>query len=60
MKRNLALLAAAVLAALALELGLLQWMKPHENRLLDAFVKRKRQVSHRIPTWCWSASTRGA
>ena len=40
MKRNLSLLAAALLAALALELGVLQWMKPHENRLLDAFVKR--------------------
>jgi adenylate cyclase len=34
-------LAAAVLAALAVELALLQWMKPLENRLLDAFVKRQ-------------------
>ena len=40
MRRSLSLLAAAVLAGLALELGLLHWMKPLENRLLDAFVKR--------------------
>ncbi|HVJ22831.1 MAG TPA: CHASE2 domain-containing protein, partial [Burkholderiales bacterium] len=40
MKRSLSLLAVAVLAGLALELGVLHWMKPLENRLLDAFVKR--------------------
>ena len=33
-------LAAAVLAGLALELGVLHWMTPLENRLLDTFVKR--------------------
>jgi adenylate cyclase len=32
-------LALAVLAALALELFLLEWMKPLENRLLDTFVR---------------------
>ena len=41
MRRSLALAALAVLAALALEVLLLQWMKPLENRLLDAFVKRQ-------------------
>lgn len=41
MKRSLALLAAAVLAILVLELFVLQWMKPLENRLLDSFVKRQ-------------------
>ena len=41
MRRSLPLLALAVLAALALELLGLQWMKPLENRLLDAFVKRQ-------------------
>jgi adenylate cyclase len=41
MKRSLALLAAAVLAVLGLELLVLQWMKPLENRLLDSFVKRQ-------------------
>ena len=40
MKRSLSLLAVAVLAGLALELGVLHWMTPLENRLLDAFVKR--------------------
>ena len=40
MKRSLSLLAVAVFAGLALELGLLHWMKPLDNRLLDAFVKR--------------------
>ena len=40
MRRSLSLLAVAVLAGLALELGVLHWMKPLENRLLDAFVKR--------------------
>ena len=35
MRRSLSLLALAVLAALGLELFLLQWMKPLENRLLD-------------------------
>jgi adenylate cyclase len=40
MRRGLSLLAFAVLAGLALELGMLHWMKPLENRLLDAFVKR--------------------
>jgi adenylate cyclase len=39
-RRSLPLLAAAVVAALALELAVLQWMKPLENRLLDSFVKR--------------------
>ena len=39
MRRSLPLLALAVLAALALELLVLQWMKPLENRLLDSFVK---------------------
>jgi adenylate cyclase len=39
MRRNLALFAAAVLAAFALETAWLQWLKPHENRLLDAFVR---------------------
>jgi adenylate cyclase len=41
MRRSLPLLALAVLAALALELLVLQWMKPLEHRLLDAFVKRQ-------------------
>jgi adenylate cyclase len=40
MKRGLALLAAGVLAAFAIEAALLHWMMPLENRLLDAFVKR--------------------
>jgi len=40
MKRTLALLALAVLAILGLELFVLQWMKPLENRLLDSFVRR--------------------
>jgi adenylate cyclase len=39
MRRSLSLLALAVLAALALELFLLEWMKPLENRLLDTFVR---------------------
>jgi adenylate cyclase len=39
MRRGLPLLALAVVAALALELRLLQWMKPLENRLLDSLVK---------------------
>jgi len=39
MRRSLPLLALAVLAAFALELLVLQWMKPLENRLLDSFVK---------------------
>jgi len=41
MRRSLASLALAVVAALALELFLAHWMKPLENRLLDAFVKRQ-------------------
>jgi adenylate cyclase len=41
MRRSLALVALAVLAALALEMLVLQWMNPLENRLLDAFVKRQ-------------------
>jgi len=40
-RRSLPLLALAVLAAFALELALLRWMTPLENRLLDAFVKRQ-------------------
>jgi adenylate cyclase len=39
MRRSLSLLALAVLAALALELFVLEWMKPLENRLLDTFVR---------------------
>ncbi len=39
MRRGLSLLALAVLAALALELFLLEGMKPLENRLLDSFVR---------------------
>jgi adenylate cyclase len=39
MKRGLASLALAVVAVFALELFVLQWMKPLENRLLDSFVK---------------------
>ena len=39
MKRSLPTLALAVLAVAALELSLLQWMMPFENRLLDSFVK---------------------
>ncbi|HYI87242.1 MAG TPA: adenylate/guanylate cyclase domain-containing protein [Burkholderiales bacterium] len=39
MRRGLSLLALTVLAALALELFLLEWMKPLENRLLDSFVR---------------------
>jgi adenylate cyclase len=39
MRRSLSVLALAVLAALALELFLLEWMKPLENRLLDSFVR---------------------
>jgi adenylate cyclase len=38
-RRSLPLLALAVLAAFALELFALQWMKPLDNRLLDSFVK---------------------
>ena len=41
MRRSLPPLALAVIAALALELFALQWMKPLENRLLDTFVKRQ-------------------
>ena len=41
MRRSLPLLALAVIAALTLEVLFLQWMKPLENRLLDAFVKRQ-------------------
>jgi adenylate cyclase len=40
MKRSLAIFAAAVLAAAVLELGFLHWLKPHENRLLDSFVRQ--------------------
>ena len=40
MKRSLAIFAAAVLAAAALELGFLHWLKPQENRLLDTFVRQ--------------------
>jgi adenylate cyclase len=40
MKRTLPLLATAVAAAFVLELFVLQWLKPLENRLLDSFVKR--------------------
>jgi len=43
-RRSLPLLALAVIAALALELAVLQWMKPLENRLLDSFVKRHAAV----------------
>jgi adenylate cyclase len=39
MRRSLSVLALAVLAALALELFLLEWIKPLENRLLDTFVR---------------------
>jgi adenylate cyclase len=39
MRRGLSLLALAVLAALALELFGLEWMRPLENRLLDSFVR---------------------
>jgi adenylate cyclase len=39
MKRGLASLALAVVAVFALELFVLQWMKPLENRLLDSFVR---------------------
>ncbi len=39
MKRGLALLAAAALGGLALELAVLQWLTPLDNRLLDRFVK---------------------
>jgi adenylate cyclase len=39
MRRGLSLLALAVLAALAVELFVLEWMKPLENRLLDSFVR---------------------
>jgi adenylate cyclase len=38
------LVALAVVATLALELAVLQWMKPLENRLLDSFVKRHAAV----------------
>jgi len=41
MRRGLPLLALAVIAGFVLELGFLEWMKPLENRLLDAFVKRQ-------------------
>jgi adenylate cyclase len=40
MRRGLSLLALAVVALLSLELGVFHLMKPLENRLLDAFVKR--------------------
>ncbi|HEU5177297.1 MAG TPA: adenylate/guanylate cyclase domain-containing protein, partial [Burkholderiales bacterium] len=39
MSRGLALVAAAVLALLALELGFLHWMQPLDNRLLDTMVR---------------------
>jgi adenylate cyclase len=39
MKRSLALLVFAALAILGLELAVLQWMRPLENRLLDSMVK---------------------
>jgi CHASE2 domain-containing sensor protein len=39
MRRSFPLLALAVLAAAALELLALHWMKPFENRLLDSLVK---------------------
>jgi len=39
MKRSLALVAAAVLALLALELGFLHWLRPLDNRLLDSMVR---------------------
>ena len=39
MRRSLPLLALGVAAVLALELFLLEWMRPLENRLLDSFVK---------------------
>jgi adenylate cyclase len=38
-KRSLALAAAAVLAALALELAWLHWMQPLDNRMLDSMVR---------------------
>jgi adenylate cyclase len=38
---SITVLAAVLLAALAVELAFLQWTKPLENRLLDAFVKRQ-------------------
>ena len=41
MRRSFPLLAAAVLAALALELFALQWLKPLENRLLDSLMKTR-------------------
>ena len=41
MRRIFPLLAAAVLAALALELFALQWLKPLENRLLDSLMKTR-------------------
>jgi adenylate cyclase len=39
-RRGLAVLLAAVLAVLSLEMFWLHWMRPLENRLLDGFVKR--------------------
>jgi adenylate cyclase len=41
MRRSLSALGLAVLAALALELFLLEWMMPLENRLLDSFVRMR-------------------
>jgi adenylate cyclase len=41
MRRSLSLLALGVVALLSLELGVFHLMKPLENRLLDAFVKRQ-------------------
>jgi adenylate cyclase len=39
-KRSLGLLAALICGALSLEVFVLGWMTPLENRLLDSFVKR--------------------
>jgi adenylate cyclase len=39
MKRSLTLAAVSVLAVLALELALLHWMRPLDNRLLDSMVR---------------------
>ncbi|MGH8689430.1 MAG: CHASE2 domain-containing protein [Burkholderiales bacterium] len=41
MRRSLSLLALVVLGAFLLELLVLRWMTPLDNRLLDAFVKRQ-------------------